>query len=225
MRCASKVRPAGRSQGRFTDGARGRDRRYCRRFRQRPDIARRDARRDRAGRGWIRQPVRRSALPRSGRRGARRRRARTGGPPSRGIGHAPASARTCSLKPFGTIEFSASVSCAFAALQARPRTPIASFDIRCLARMRRSTALRRQHPEGHPRPRPRPRSQTRHRVPADPWARRGRRRGRASSPAGGPRARVAVVLISEDLDELLALSDRIAVMTRGRLLPAEPWRA
>jgi simple sugar transport system ATP-binding protein len=33
---------------------------------------------------------------------------------------------------------------------------------------------------------------------------------------------VAVVLISEDLDELLALSDRIAVMTRGRLLPAEP---
>jgi general nucleoside transport system ATP-binding protein len=32
----------------------------------------------------------------------------------------------------------------------------------------------------------------------------------------------AVVLISEDLDELLALSDRIAVMTRGRLLPPEP---
>jgi simple sugar transport system ATP-binding protein len=32
----------------------------------------------------------------------------------------------------------------------------------------------------------------------------------------------AVVLISEDLDELLALSDRIAVLTRGRLSAAEP---
>jgi simple sugar transport system ATP-binding protein len=32
----------------------------------------------------------------------------------------------------------------------------------------------------------------------------------------------AIVLISEDLDELLALSDRIAVMSRGRLSPAEP---
>jgi simple sugar transport system ATP-binding protein len=32
----------------------------------------------------------------------------------------------------------------------------------------------------------------------------------------------AVVLISEDLDELLALSDRIAVLTRGHLSPAEP---
>jgi simple sugar transport system ATP-binding protein len=32
----------------------------------------------------------------------------------------------------------------------------------------------------------------------------------------------AVVLISEDLDELLALSDRIAVLTQGRLSPAEP---
>ena len=31
-----------------------------------------------------------------------------------------------------------------------------------------------------------------------------------------------VVLISEDLDELLSLSDRIAVITRGRLSPAEP---
>ncbi|MFO1070545.1 MAG: hypothetical protein U1E14_18665 [Geminicoccaceae bacterium] len=32
----------------------------------------------------------------------------------------------------------------------------------------------------------------------------------------------AVVLISEDLDELLALSDRIAVMYRGRLSRPEP---
>jgi simple sugar transport system ATP-binding protein len=32
----------------------------------------------------------------------------------------------------------------------------------------------------------------------------------------------AVVLISEDLDELLALSDRIAVLTRGHLSAAEP---
>jgi simple sugar transport system ATP-binding protein len=31
-----------------------------------------------------------------------------------------------------------------------------------------------------------------------------------------------VVLISEDLDELLALSDRIAVLMRGNLSPAEP---
>jgi simple sugar transport system ATP-binding protein len=32
----------------------------------------------------------------------------------------------------------------------------------------------------------------------------------------------AIVLISEDLDELLALSDRIAVMNRGHLTSAEP---
>ena len=32
----------------------------------------------------------------------------------------------------------------------------------------------------------------------------------------------AVLLISEDLDELLALSDRLAVMAEGRLSPAEP---
>jgi simple sugar transport system ATP-binding protein len=32
----------------------------------------------------------------------------------------------------------------------------------------------------------------------------------------------AVVLISEDLDELLGLSDRIAVLAQGRLSPAEP---
>ena len=31
---------------------------------------------------------------------------------------------------------------------------------------------------------------------------------------------VAIVLISEDLDELLALSDRIAVIARGKLSPA-----
>jgi simple sugar transport system ATP-binding protein len=31
-----------------------------------------------------------------------------------------------------------------------------------------------------------------------------------------------IVLISEDLDELLSLSDRIAVITRGHLSPAEP---
>jgi simple sugar transport system ATP-binding protein len=36
------------------------------------------------------------------------------------------------------------------------------------------------------------------------------------------RGGAAIILISEDLDELLALSDRIAVMTRGRLLPPEP---
>ncbi|MBM0207315.1 heme ABC transporter ATP-binding protein, partial [Micromonospora sp. STR1s_5] len=32
----------------------------------------------------------------------------------------------------------------------------------------------------------------------------------------------AIILISEDLDELLALSDRIAVMARGRLSQPEP---
>ncbi len=36
------------------------------------------------------------------------------------------------------------------------------------------------------------------------------------------RAGAAIVLISEDLDELLALCDRIAVMTGGRLLAPEP---
>jgi simple sugar transport system ATP-binding protein len=37
------------------------------------------------------------------------------------------------------------------------------------------------------------------------------------------RARGAgVILVSEDLDELLALSDRVAVITEGRLSPAEP---
>jgi simple sugar transport system ATP-binding protein len=36
--------------------------------------------------------------------------------------------------------------------------------------------------------------------------------------AGG----AGVILVSEDLDELLALSDRVAVITEGRLSPAEP---
>jgi simple sugar transport system ATP-binding protein len=34
-----------------------------------------------------------------------------------------------------------------------------------------------------------------------------------------------VVLISEDLDEILALADRVAVMSRGRLTPARPTAA
>ena len=41
--------------------------------------------------------------------------------------------------------------------------------------------------------------------------------GRCSTPA--PRG-AGVLLISEDLDEILALADRIAVMHRGRLSPA-----
>ena len=36
------------------------------------------------------------------------------------------------------------------------------------------------------------------------------------------KAGAAVLLISEDLDELMALSDRIAVMSHGRLSPALP---
>jgi simple sugar transport system ATP-binding protein len=34
-----------------------------------------------------------------------------------------------------------------------------------------------------------------------------------------------VLLISEDLDEILALADRVAVMSRGRLTPARPTDA
>jgi general nucleoside transport system ATP-binding protein len=38
-------------------------------------------------------------------------------------------------------------------------------------------------------------------------------------------ARAAVLLISDDLDEVLALGDRIAVIHRGRLTPARPGSA
>ncbi|HTQ70288.1 MAG TPA: ATP-binding cassette domain-containing protein, partial [Acidocella sp.] len=40
---------------------------------------------------------------------------------------------------------------------------------------------------------------------------------RAAAEAG-----VAVLLISEDLDEIMELSDRVAVMSHGRISPAEP---
>ena len=38
-------------------------------------------------------------------------------------------------------------------------------------------------------------------------------------------AGTAVLLVSEDLDELLALSDRIAVLAKGRLAGVVPGRA
>ena len=46
-------------------------------------------------------------------------------------------------------------------------------------------------------------------------------RSRPRAPASGVRP-PGIVLISADLDEILELSDRIAVMARGRLVPVPP---
>ena len=53
---------------------------------------------------------------------------------------------------------------------------------------------------------------------ADARARRRGDRDRPRAPARRGRRGVAVLLISEDLDELMTLSDRIAVMYEGRIM-------
>ena len=54
---------------------------------------------------------------------------------------------------------------------------------------------------------------------ADPRSRRRRDRDRARATSARPRRRrVAVLLISEDLDEVLTLADRIAVMYEGAIV-------
>ena len=93
------------------------------------------------------------------------------------------------------------------------------FDVRCPApQARDAPAVRRQHAEADPGPRDGARAAHHPRQPADARARY--RRGRlcaSATPDRRARAGPAILLISEDLDEILALSDRVVVMYRGRM--------
>ena len=78
----------------------------------------------------------------------------------------------------------------------------------------------------HPRPRAHRRPALHPRQPADPRPRHRRGRLRPCPPARGPRAPAPpILLISEDLDEILALADRVAVIYRGRLSAPLPRAA
>ena len=80
-------------------------------------------------------------------------------------------------------------------------------------------ALRRQPAEGDRGPGDVPAAEAADRVAADPW--RGRRLDRVHPRAGSSRERdagTAVLLVSSELDEVVALADRIAVMYRGQVL-------
>ncbi len=81
----------------------------------------------------------------------------------------------------------------------------------------RAPALGRQPAEGRARARVRRRAaRARDRGVADARARRRRDRDRArATSARPPRDGVAILLISEDLDEILALADRVVVMYEG----------
>ena len=75
--------------------------------------------------------------------------------------------------------------------------------------------VRRQHPEAHPRARvvraaPRASGST-----ADARRRRRRCRLHPRAPDGAARAGTAILIVSEDLDEVLTLSDRVLVMFEG----------
>ena len=79
--------------------------------------------------------------------------------------------------------------------------------------------VRRQHPEADPGPRALAQAQGADRRPAD--ARGGYRRDASTSTSAcssSATAGTAILLISEDLDEIRTLSDRIAVMYEGRIM-------
>ena len=84
---------------------------------------------------------------------------------------------------------------------------------------RRRDAVRRQPAEGGRRPRVQPRAEAARPRPADPRPRR--RQHRVHPPPGRSRSATpgaAILLVSAELDEVLELSDRIAVMYRGELV-------
>ena len=86
-------------------------------------------------------------------------------------------------------------------------------------RAARAPALRRQPAEGRARPRVRGRAARAHRRVADARPRRRRDRDRAPlPPRGGGAAASACCSSREDLDEILALADRIAVMYEGAIV-------
>ena len=85
-----------------------------------------------------------------------------------------------------------------------------------------AASVRRKHPETDPRPRVRTVAAPDPCQPADPGARHGGGGGGWTAVAGGAGAGCRrVVLISEDLDEILGLSDRILVIRDGHLVEAE----
>ncbi len=76
----------------------------------------------------------------------------------------------------------------------------------------------RQHPEGAPGTRPLARPAGAGRLPAHA---RPRRRGHRVRPVTAPRPSrrgAAILLVSEDLDELLVLADRLVVLYEGRIV-------
>ena len=112
-------------------------------------------------------------------------------------------------------------SCASAPCASAPWLRSRAFDVRCPGPDAADPPpLGRQHPEGDPRPRfgREPRlvlaNQPTRGLDVGATAEVHRRLLEARERG------VAVVLISEDLDELLALSDRIAVIARGRTFGA-----
>ena len=82
----------------------------------------------------------------------------------------------------------------------------------------RAQPLGRQPPEAHPGPGVRGRPARPRRRAADPRARRRRDRDGALVPARRSRPRRRVLVMSEDLDELRALSDRILVVYEGEIV-------
>ena len=105
------------------------------------------------------------------------------------------------------------------AIERRARRLIAEFDVHTPGPTRAGAPpLRREPPEGRDRPGVRRDAARADRGRTDTRSRCRRDRERSELPAGRPpSSSVAVLLISEDLDEVFELADRIVVLYEGRI--------